>query len=135
MKTWVEVAWVSSLSGAITLFGVLLGLTPITRGLGIDVDEGGRFFLKQGLAEMAIPQWFGFLLFVLTHLLGLCIVIVVILAIPTFLKHGTLKVGEILDESSRRDRALLGAFQMAWIVAAAGFAVSAFTLFLSFLGL
>ena len=134
MKSWVKVGWVSALSGAITLFGVLLGLTPITRGLGIDVDAGGRFFLEQGAAKMAIPQWFGFLLFVVTSSLWFCILVAVILALPTFLEHGTLNVGEILDESNRRDQTLLSAFRIAWVVAAVGFAVSAFTLFLRFLG-
>lgn len=132
MRTWITVWWVSALSGAIALFGVLLALTPVTRGLGIAVDEGGKFFLRQGAAEMAIPQWFGFLLFVATYLLVLCIAVVVILALPTFLEHGTLNASEFLDESIRRDRRLLSALKTAWVVVAIGFAVFGATLFFHF---
>jgi hypothetical protein len=134
VKAWIKVSWVSSMVGAITLFGVLLSLTPITRGLGIAVREGGQFFLKQGPAEMEIPQWLGGLLFVITYLFGFLIFSTLLLSLPVFLEHGNLKVGAVLDETKDRDRALLTAFRVAWVVVSIGFAVSVVTLFVRFLG-
>jgi len=134
MRAWIKVGWVSSMAGAITLFGLLLSLTPVTRGLGIAVRQGGQFFLKQGPAEMEIPQWFGGILFVLTYLLGFLIIAAILLSLPVFLEHGNLKVSAVLDETTDRDRALLTAFRMAWVVVSIGFAVSVVTLFVRFLG-
>lgn len=126
--------WASSIVAALVLFGLLLSLTPITRGLGIAVDEGGQFFLKQGPAEMEIPQWFGGILLAVTYLLGFAILAALILSIPIFLSYGTLRLGAVLDETRTLERSLLRAFRAAWAVISLGFAISVVTLFFRFLG-
>lgn len=134
MKTWIKLGWVASFASALALFGVLLSLTPVTQGLAIDIDEKGQFFLSKGAAEMEISQWFGWILFVITYLFGFLIIAAVVLGIPVFLEHGTLKVTEILDETKPADRALLATFRAAAFVVFVGFAIGAFTLFLRFAG-
>lgn len=109
--TWIKFSWASSLAGAITLFGVLLRLAPSTRGLGIVVREGGEFSLKQGSAEMAIPQWLGSFLFLITYLLGFLVFVTLRLSIPGLSENGALKAEAILDKERSRDRCLLAAFR------------------------
>ena len=124
VSTWTRRSWIVALSCFLLLFGVLLALTPYTQGLPLVTDTDGSFLLQKRGVEKMIPQWFGWILFCLTSLLVLFSLGTVVLILPVFVHHGTLKIPALLDEESPQERWIVTLFHVACFVLAIGFVMT-----------